>query len=53
MNARLESVDTPVAPEGMVWIPGRTFRMGSDDHYPEKRRRIAWRSMASSSMQRR
>jgi len=36
MNARLESVDTPVAPEGMVWIPGRTFRMGSDDHYPEE-----------------
>jgi len=36
MNARLESVETPVAPEGMVWIPGRTFRMGSDDHYPEE-----------------
>ena len=22
---------------GMVWIPGRTFRMGSDQHYPEER----------------
>ncbi len=22
--------------EGMVWIPGGTFRMGSDDHYPEE-----------------
>ncbi|HVO04110.1 MAG TPA: formylglycine-generating enzyme family protein [Candidatus Cybelea sp.] len=23
-------------PEGMVWIPGGTFRMGSDKHYPEE-----------------
>lgn len=23
-------------PDGMVWIPGGTFRMGSDDHYPEE-----------------
>ncbi|NEJ82634.1 SUMF1/EgtB/PvdO family nonheme iron enzyme, partial [Rhizobium leguminosarum] len=22
--------------EGMVWIPGRTFTMGSDHHYPEE-----------------
>jgi formylglycine-generating enzyme len=22
---------------GMVWVPGGTFRMGSDDHYPEER----------------
>jgi formylglycine-generating enzyme len=22
--------------EDMVWIPGGTFRMGSDDHYPEE-----------------
>ncbi len=22
--------------EGMVWIPGGTFQMGSDDHYPEE-----------------
>ena len=28
----------PVAPyPDMVWIPGGTFRMGSDDHYPEER----------------
>jgi len=28
----------PKAPPrpGMVWIPGRTFRMGSDHHYPEE-----------------
>jgi formylglycine-generating enzyme required for sulfatase activity len=23
-------------PDGMVWIPGGTFRMGSDHHYPEE-----------------
>ena len=29
---------TPARPEGdMVWIPGGTFRMGSDKHYPEER----------------
>ena len=22
--------------EGMVWVPGGTFRMGSDHHYPEE-----------------
>ena len=22
--------------EGMIWIPGGTFRMGSDRHYPEE-----------------
>ena len=27
---------SPPAP-GMVWIPGGTFRMGSDKHYPEER----------------
>jgi sulfatase modifying factor 1 len=26
--------DAPAA--GMVWVPGGTFRMGSDDHYPEE-----------------
>src|SRR5215212_352028 len=27
----------PVVTEtDMVWIPGGTFRMGSDDHYPEE-----------------
>jgi formylglycine-generating enzyme len=24
------------APENMIWIPGGTFRMGSDKHYPEE-----------------
>lgn len=24
------------APKGMVWIPGGSFTMGSDDHYPEE-----------------
>ena len=24
------------APEGMVWVEGGTFRMGSDRHYPEE-----------------
>ena len=33
--------DVPAAwpggpPPGMVWIPGGTFLMGSDDHYPEE-----------------
>jgi formylglycine-generating enzyme len=23
-------------PQGMIWIPGGTFRMGSDKHYPEE-----------------
>src|SRR4029079_14208422 len=38
----MESGQTP-APAGeppfpnMVWIPGGTFRMGSDKHYPEER----------------
>lgn len=29
---------SPLTPprEGMAWIPGRTFRMGSDHHYPEE-----------------
>ncbi|MCK4206861.1 formylglycine-generating enzyme family protein [Brucella pituitosa] len=25
-----------MAPEGMTWIPGGTFMMGSNDHYPEE-----------------
>ena len=25
------------APPNMVWIPGGTFRMGWDKHYPKKR----------------
>ena len=30
------SPGAPPAPD-MVWIPGGTFRMGSDKHYPEER----------------
>ncbi len=26
----------PSAPPNMIWIPGGTFRMGSDRHYPEE-----------------
>ena len=26
----------PKIDEGMIWIPGGTFRMGSDKHYPEE-----------------
>jgi formylglycine-generating enzyme len=26
----------PSAPPNMIWIPGGTFRMGSDKHYPEE-----------------
>jgi len=34
-----ESRETPGTPPGpdMLWIPGGTFRMGSDKHYPEER----------------
>ena len=27
----------PICPEGMAWIEGGTFRMGSDDFFPEER----------------
>jgi formylglycine-generating enzyme required for sulfatase activity len=30
------SIDQPPEPNGMAWIPGGTFRMGSDQHYPEE-----------------
>ena len=35
----VEPREAPGAPPlpGMVWIPGGTFRMGSDKHYPEER----------------
>jgi formylglycine-generating enzyme len=26
----------PGVPQGMVWIEGGRFRMGSDGHYPEE-----------------
>ena len=28
--------NTTAGPEGMAFIPGGTFRMGSDRHYPEE-----------------
>src|SRR5688572_33429067 len=31
---RLEQVNPPTT--DMIWIPGGTFRMGSDVHYPEE-----------------
>ncbi len=27
---------TDLAASDMIWIPGATFRMGSDNHYPEE-----------------
>src|SRR5262249_55520757 len=32
----LRSRDEDHALESMIWIPGDTFRMGSDKHYPEE-----------------
>jgi formylglycine-generating enzyme required for sulfatase activity len=40
VNIRTTNVAPPPADApfpGMVWIPGGTFRMGSDKHYPEER----------------
>jgi hypothetical protein len=34
MSDRTES-ETPRVAAGMIWIPGGTFRMGSDRHYAE------------------
>jgi formylglycine-generating enzyme required for sulfatase activity len=31
------TVSATQSPPGMVWIPGGSFRMGSDDHYSEER----------------
>ncbi|MBB2750858.1 UNVERIFIED_ORG: formylglycine-generating enzyme required for sulfatase activity [Rhizobium aethiopicum] len=31
-----DSQSSQTDPGGMLWIPGRTFTMGSDDHYPEE-----------------
>src|SRR5688500_20327510 len=30
-------LSAPASPQGMAWIPGGTFRMGSNDFYPEER----------------
>ena len=31
------AAEETASPEGMVWIPGGSFRMGSEDFYPEER----------------
>ena len=38
-GSRPEPAHAPAPPNlrDMQWIPGGTFRMGSDDHYPEER----------------
>jgi putative PIN family toxin of toxin-antitoxin system len=36
MGAAVEAPGPPPFPD-MVWIPGGTFRMGSNKHYPEER----------------
>ncbi|MES1264874.1 MAG: SUMF1/EgtB/PvdO family nonheme iron enzyme, partial [Variovorax sp.] len=38
MTAETSSSIEAAAPHpGMLWIPGGTFRMGSDHHYPEEK----------------
>ena len=32
----MTAAETSAAPEGMAWVPGGTFRMGSEAHYPEE-----------------
>src|SRR5262249_31905132 len=34
--ASIERLPPQPAPPNMIWIPGGTFRMGSDRHYPEE-----------------
>src|SRR5688500_1953654 len=36
-DADASSIPAPAPYPDMVWIPGGTFRMGSDKHYPEER----------------
>src|SRR5689334_6553522 len=39
MNIRsADAIETPkdAAPAGMAWVPGSTYMMGSDHHYPEE-----------------
>ena len=35
VTRNLTCADTPPYPD-MVWVPGGTYRMGSDEHYPEE-----------------
>ena len=35
LSASIERPDNRTH-DGMLWIPGGTFRMGSDKHYPEE-----------------
>ena len=37
MSSTQHSVELPIAPPDMLWIPGGAFRMGSADFYPEER----------------
>jgi len=36
MNARTAEPDVATPPQDMVAVPGGTFQMGSDSHYPEE-----------------
>jgi len=35
-SEQLTSAPGPAPDENMVWVPGGTFQMGSDTHYPEE-----------------
>jgi formylglycine-generating enzyme required for sulfatase activity len=64
VNVQLRPVDAhEEAPSGMVYVPGGTFRMGSDHYYPEEapaqsadclRRpiQLAWRFLISAAHER-
>jgi formylglycine-generating enzyme required for sulfatase activity len=36
IQTRKQAMPTPAPKKGMVWIPGGSFTMGSDNHYPEE-----------------
>jgi formylglycine-generating enzyme required for sulfatase activity len=36
VRASIDVCESPVTDRSMVWIAGGTFRMGSNDHYPEE-----------------
>jgi formylglycine-generating enzyme required for sulfatase activity len=40
INLADEPPNKPPHPD-MVWVPGGTFRMGSEDFYPEERFQVA------------